>query len=76
MTNFFKLGIMKSYTDWYYAFSCSILIVTIIMAGTVLLTNNNSRKTGVKEYLQHPERYSIKVVYEDSIPVDTIVEYK
>ena len=61
---------------WGAALVCSAIITICIMFATASLTVNKFYKEGVKEYLQHPERYTIKIVYEDSIPVDTIVELK
>lgn len=69
--------ISKYITDsWNDALFCSILIIMDIMLATALLTEKKCHKDGVEEYLQHPERYTIKVVYEGSIPTDTIVELK
>jgi hypothetical protein len=62
--------------DWISAYFCSLVVIFITMLATMLLTANKCHEEVVKEYLQHPERYSIKVIYEDSIPVDTIVELK
>jgi uncharacterized membrane protein len=61
---------------WNAALFCSVFIIAVIMLATALLSVDKFYKEGVKEYLQHPETYTIKIVYEDSIPVDTIVELK
>jgi hypothetical protein len=62
--------------NWIAAFFCSVIITMTMMLVTMLLTVDKYREYGVKEYLQYPEKYSVKVVYEDSIPMDTIVELK
>jgi len=67
---------LKPVFENWIALAYSIVLILVIMSATGLITENKSHKEGVKEYLQHPERYSIKVLYEDSIPVDTIVELK
>jgi undecaprenyl pyrophosphate phosphatase UppP len=63
------------FENW-IALAYSIVLILVIMSATVLITENKSHEGAVKEYLQHPERYSIKVISEDSIPIDTIVEFK
>jgi len=62
--------------SWASALFSSAMILIVVMLSMASLAKNKYYKEGVKEYLQHPERYSIKVIYEDSIPVDTIVELK
>jgi flagellar motor component MotA len=70
-------NILKSVDDsWNVALMHSFIIIISTMLSTALLSVNKFHEEGVKEYLQHPERYIIKVVYEDSIPCDTIVELK
>jgi hypothetical protein len=63
------------FENW-IALAYSIVLILVTMSATVLITDNKSHEEGVKEYLQHPERYNIKVISEDSIPIDTIVKHK
>lgn len=59
----------------------SVIIFVVFFIGGFLgykvtqLNDRDIKETAVKEYIQHPERFGVQILYLNDIPRDTIVTY-